>query len=89
MRPRRAVGRQERRPLGEVKQDRVRFRQEVAGCALEHRRPPGDVHGHELVGQRLAGEDVDRNALVVSAELSEQQANLVAVGRSGVVIQTQ
>ncbi len=41
-----------------------------------------------FVGQRLACEDVDRDALVRHAEVCEQQPNLVAVARAGVVVET-
>src|SRR5207237_9252924 len=40
-----------------------------------------------LVGERLAREDVDRDALVGPAQLGEQEPDLVAVGRSRVVVQ--
>jgi len=80
------VVREERRSLGEVEEDRVRLGQEAAVVGLEDRRGPGRVHRRVLVGQRVAGEDVDRHAFVVPAQLRQQQPHLVAVARSEVVV---
>ena len=41
----------------------------------------------ERVGQRVAGEDVDRHPLVLPAEQAEQQADLEAVPGGGVVVE--
>ena len=66
VRPLDAIVGQERRALGEVEQDRARLGDRRAVLGLEQRRPPGRVPGQVRVGLRVAGEDVDRDALVGS-----------------------
>ena len=65
------IVRQERRPVGEVEEDRRGLRHEPAVDRLEHRRRPRRIHLCVRIGERLAREDVDRDRLVVRAELSE------------------
>jgi len=81
------VVREERRSLGEVEEDRVRLGQEAAVVGLEDRRGPGRVHRRVLVGQRVAGEDVDRHALVLAPEQREQKPHLEAVAGGVVVVE--
>ena len=61
--------RQERRPLGQVEQDRARLGEMLAGVELEHRRPAGRVAREVLRCLRLAGEEVDRHELELEAQL--------------------
>lgn len=81
--------REERRPVGEEHEDGVRLDQEPAGCDLEHRRRAQRVDAAVLLGEHVAAEDVDRNAIVVALCLREQQAHLVAVGGGPVVVQAE
>ena len=53
-----------RRRLGQVPEDRVRLGDHLARVELQHRRLANRVQRPVLVGQRVAGEDVDRNPLV-------------------------
>src|SRR5690348_5483891 len=82
----RIVG-QVRGPAREIPEDGVRLDQRATVRELEHRRRAKWIQPLELVGERVAVKDVDRDALVLEAELSEQQANLEAVRRSRVVVE--
>ena len=81
--------RQERRVLGEVEKDRVRFLEVRRLVDLQDGRAPGRILRVVLVGEGVAAEDVDRDALVQLVELGQQQPHLVAVGRGAVVVQPQ
>ena len=88
LRPLERVLGQHGRAGGEVRDDRVRLGQ-VPVLRLQHGRRAGGVDPRELVGQRVAGEDVDRDALVLKSELGEDESRLVAVTRSRVVVETE
>ena len=88
VRPLDAVVRQERRALGQVEQDRARLGDRRAVLGLEQRRAAGGVAGQVGVGLRVAGEDVDRDALVRESELREQHPHLEAVGRGREVVES-
>ena len=66
------ITREEGCPLGEMEEDCIRLREEDPGWILEHRRGARRIDRRELVGQRVAAEDVDRNAFVPAAELRQQ-----------------
>jgi hypothetical protein len=65
------VPRQERRPLGEEPEDRVRLRQDSSVVELERGRLARRIHRDVCIGQRVAGKDVDRDPLVITLQESE------------------
>src|SRR3546814_8605838 len=73
-----------RSPIGQPAQDRVGFGKEAAILAFDDQHPAVGVLRQELRRAGLALRTVDLDPAVVSAELFEQQADLVAVagGRS-------
>ena len=73
--------------MGEVDEDRVRLGQVAPVVGLEHGSRAARVDARIVVGERFAGEDVDRHALVRPAEVREKQSHLVAVARGEVVIE--
>ena len=75
----------ERRPLGQVPEDRVRLGEVRAVVELERRDAAVRVALQELRLARCAGVDVDLGPAVVEAELREQQPGLVAVARIEIV----
>ncbi len=83
-----AIVREERRALGQVEQDRARLGDRGAALRDEERRAAGRVEREVVGGLRVAGEDVDRDALVREAELREQHPDLEAVGRSREVVES-
>ena len=87
LRPLERVVGPERTAVGEVDEHRGRFQYDPPVGKLEDGRGPRRIQHAELVGQGLAGEDVDRHALVARAELGEQQSHLETVRRGGVVVQ--
>src|SRR3546814_5568576 len=68
-----------RSPIGQPAQDRVGFGKEAAILAFDDRHPAVGVLRQELRRAGLALRTVDLDPAVVSAELFEQQADLVAV----------
>jgi hypothetical protein len=78
--------REKRRVRGEVDENRVRLG-EVALRRLEHRCRAHRIDARVLVAERPAREDVDRGPLVLTAELREQEAHLVAVAGRGIVVE--
>jgi hypothetical protein len=84
-----AVGGQEVGAVGEVQQDRVRLGQRVRPVLLEDWCLAQGIEPAELLRERVTGEDVDRDALVLAIELGEQEADLVAVAGGRVVVQAQ
>jgi hypothetical protein len=83
------VVRQQRRTRGEVDEDRARFGEEPSWRVLQHGRLPCRVHDGVLVRERVAGEDVDRDALVGHGQLGQEEAHLVTVGGGRVVVQAE
>ena len=83
-----AIVRQQGRALGQVEQDRAGLGDRRAVLGLEQRRAAGGVPGQVGVGLRVAGEDVDRDALVRDPELREQHPDLEAVGRGREVVES-
>ena len=81
------VVRQERRALGEEPQDRRRLGERGPVVELQHRRLAERVERAVRVGERVAREDVGRHPLVRAPQQREQQADLVAVGGGGVVVE--
>jgi hypothetical protein len=70
-----------------VQQDRGRLRKRFLTLADQHRRGACRVEPRIVVGQRVAGEDVDGNPRVPKPELREREPDLVAVARGGVVVE--
>lgn len=85
--PRGPVVRQQLGALGQVGEDRVRLGQRLPVIGFEDGRHTGRIEARELVRERVAAEDVDVHALVVDAELGQQQPHLEAVARGRVVVQ--
>ena len=75
--------------LGEVHEDRVGLGQRIGALLFEHRGLAHGIQLAEVVGEGVAGEDVHRHALVLVAELGQQEADLVAVAGGGIVMQSQ
>src|SRR3546814_11930777 len=71
-----------RSPIGQPAQDRVGFGKEAAILAFDDRHPAVGVLRQELRRAGLALRTVDLDPAVVSAELFEQQADLVADRKS-------
>jgi hypothetical protein len=72
-----------------VDEDGVGLGERFHAVAFEHGHLALRVHAGVVVGERVAAEDVDRDALVLEPELREQQPDLVAVGGGGVVVQAE
>ena len=81
------IVRQKLGSLGEEPEDRVRFLQIAAVIRFEDGSRARRILRRELVGERVAAEDVDRNALVRAVELRKQEARLVAVRGRGVIVE--
>lgn len=80
---------QQRCPIREENENRIRFGQVRRLVDLQHRRAALRVDRRVLAGERLAGEDVDRHSLVFQTELREHDSRLEAVGRRDVVVETE
>jgi hypothetical protein len=83
------VLRQVLRALREVDEDGVGLAERLGAVLLEDGRLPDGVDPGVVVGEGVAAEDVDGDALVGKAELGEEQPDLVAVGGGGVVVQAE
>jgi hypothetical protein len=68
-------------PLRQVDEDRVRLGQRPAVVEDQRRHPQRRVEAAENRGSVGAVEDIELSALVVDAELRQQQPDLVAVAR--------
>src|SRR4029077_457393 len=73
--------------LTEEPDDRVRLREDGAVVGLEYGRLAERVQPRELGGERLAREDVDRNALVVDVQQGQEKPDLEAVPGRVVVVE--
>src|SRR6185295_12744224 len=88
-RPLQSTARKEGRAIGQVVEDRVRFEEKVARLGLEHRDTAVRILVEELRGASLTVQDVLLDQSEGDAELGEEQADLVAVARREIVVETE